>query len=58
MANMIQPERLRAECPNCKRLAWFVLSLPERADADPGGSWTCQACGYTADYAQLDPLPQ
>ena len=56
MTQMVQPERIRAECPRCKQLAWFVLRLAEQTDGSLGGSWTCQHCGYQADVAELAPL--
>jgi hypothetical protein len=56
MAHMVQPEQIRAECPRCKQVAWFVLRLAETASGSPGGSWTCQNCGYHAEFAEIDPL--
>ena len=58
MANAVQPERLRAECPNCKHVAWFVLALSDRTDGAPGGSWRCANCGYRANVSELAPLPE
>jgi transposase len=56
MTQMVQPERIRAECPRCKQVAWFVFRFVEHTGGSAGGLWTCQNCGYHADFAELDPL--